>query len=86
MSKISESATQEVDSGGSTDSGSSDAFLSLKRRVEVTRGVRFAAARRFERRHIRAYYIISMMSLFVIVLSVLPNVVEVSESTSRSLK
>lgn len=52
---------------------------SLARRVEITRTARFAAAKRLGRMHTRSYYGISLMSLYVIVLSVLPNVVTMGE-------
>lgn len=46
----------------------------LVSRVEITRECRYAAEKRLQRRNERAYYVISMMSLFVIIVSVLPNV------------
>lgn len=49
-------------------------YLSLKSRIAITRDARYAARKRLQRRNERAYYLISMLSLFVIVISVLPNV------------
>lgn len=63
----------------------SHAFLALKARVEITRDARYAARKRLTRRNERAYYLISMLSLFVIVLSVIPNVHDFSEDALQWL-
>lgn len=52
----------------------SSSFSRLVNRVEITRECRYAAEKRLARRNERGYYLISMLSLFVIVISVLPNV------------
>lgn len=51
----------------------------LVSRVEITRECRYHAEKRLGRRNHKAYYLISMLSLFVIVISVLPNVHEFDE-------
>lgn len=51
-----------------------DVYENFLTRVCITREARFMAKKRLERRHKRSYYLISMMSLFVIMLSVLPNI------------
>lgn len=43
-------------------------------RVEITRESRFNAEKRLLRRHKRSYFIISMLSLFVILMSMLPSI------------
>lgn len=45
-------------------------------RVEITREARFVANKRLSRRHRQAYYVISLLSLFVILVSVIPNIYE----------
>ena len=45
-------------------------------RVEITREARFFAKKRLSRRHRLAYYMISLLSLFVILVSVIPNIYE----------
>jgi len=60
-------------------------FEKFLNRVEVTREARFAANKRLTRRHKRAYYIISMLSLFVIIISILPNIFGLSDQQAQVL-
>lgn len=57
----------------------------LKRRVEITRDARFQANLRLERRNKSSYFIISILSLFVIVLSLVPNIYRLSPAGSQAL-
>lgn len=60
-------------------------FNDLKRRVEITRDARFQSNLRLERRQKASYFAISMLSLFVIVLSLLPNIFVLSQSGTQAL-
>lgn len=60
-------------------------FSDLKRRVEITRDARFQANLRLERRQKASYFTISMLSLFVIVLSLLPNIFVLSDQEGQAL-
>lgn len=60
-------------------------FEDLKRRVEMTRDARFQANLRLERRLRRSNWMISILSLFVIFLSLVPNFTELSQSQSQIL-
>ena len=57
----------------------------LLNRVEITRQARFTAKNRLQRRHKRSYYLVSMMSLFVILLSLIPNIFPVTSQQSQVL-
>ena len=52
----------------------SDPYNDLKRRVEITRDARFQANLRLERRNKLSYFVIALLSLFVIILSLVPNI------------
>jgi hypothetical protein len=52
------------------------AMKEFKRSVEITRDVRFQANLRLSRRQRGASYIVSLLSLYVIALSLLPNILE----------
>ena len=60
-------------------------FNDLKRRVESSRDARFQANLRLERRQKASYFVISMLSLFVIILSLLPNIYSFSDSQTQLL-
>ena len=60
-------------------------FNDLKRRVEITRDARFQANLRLERRNKSSYMIIALLSLFVIVLSLVPNVYSLTLAASQAL-
>jgi len=49
-----------------------NAFVKLRRRVEITKNARFQANLRLARRHRMSLYVISLLSLLVIVLAMLP--------------
>ena len=57
-----------------------DAFSDLKRRAQITRKTRFQASLRLERRQKASYFAISVLSLFVILISLLPNIYDVSSA------
>jgi hypothetical protein len=50
------------------------AISDFKRSVEITRDVRFQANLRLARRHRASAYIVSLLSLYVIALSLIPNI------------
>ncbi|UYN99563.1 MAG: SLATT domain-containing protein [Devosia sp.] len=60
-------------------------FNDLKRRVEITRDARFQANLRLERRNKWSYLVISVLSLFVIILSLVPNIFQLSQPASQAL-
>jgi hypothetical protein len=60
-------------------------FQDLKRRVEITRDARFQSNLRLERRNKSSYFIIALLSLFVIVLSLVPNIYELSPAGTQAL-
>lgn len=60
-------------------------FDDLKRRVEITRDARFQANLRLERRQKASYFTISVLSLFVIGLSLLPNIFSYSDAGKQTL-
>jgi len=60
-------------------------FNDLKRRVEITRDARFQSNLRLERRNKTSYLVISVLSLFVIVLSLVPNIFNLSQAATQAL-
>jgi hypothetical protein len=60
-------------------------FLDLRRRVEITRDARFQSNLRLERRNKASYLIISVLSLFVITLSLVPNIYILSPAATQAL-
>lgn len=60
-------------------------FNDLKRRVEITRDARFQANLRLERRNKSSYLVIALLSLFVIILSLVPNIYRLSPAGSQAL-
>lgn len=60
-------------------------FNDLKRRVEITRDTRFQANLRLERRNKSSYLVIALLSLFVIILSLVPNIYRLSPAGSQAL-
>jgi len=62
-----------------------DPFEDLKRRVEITRDARFQANLRLERRNKSSYLVIALLSLFVIILSLVPNVYNLTDAGSQAL-
>lgn len=63
--------------------GSSDAFTDLKRRIKITRMARFQASSRLERRQKISYFVISLLSLLVISISLLPNIYNLSNASEQ---
>ena len=57
----------------------------LKRKVEITKDARFQAHLRLERRHHISSYFISVLSLCVIALSLLPNVITLTAQEGQLL-
>lgn len=62
-----------------------ESFLDLKRRVEITKDARFQANLRLERRNKYSYFIIAVLSLFVIIISLVPNIFELPPAGSQAL-
>ncbi len=61
------------------------ALKDFKRSVEITRDVRFQANLRLAARQRNSSYLISLLSLFVIALSLLPNIIELKIFQSQIL-
>jgi hypothetical protein len=61
------------------------AIADFARSVEITRDVRFQANLRLSRRQRASSYVISLLSLYVIALSLIPNVVELKLFQSQIL-
>jgi SMODS and SLOG-associating 2TM effector domain family 5 len=62
-----------------------EALKDFKRSVEITRDVRFRANQRLGRRQHASTYIVSLLSLYVIVLSLLPNILELKSYQTQIL-
>lgn len=60
-------------------------FEDLKQRVEITRDARFQANLRLERRNKSSYLIIASLSLFVIILSLVPNIYNLTQAGTQAL-
>jgi len=63
----------------------SDRLDRLRRRIEATKSIRFQATVRLVRRHKLSAYVTAMMSLYVIGLSLIPNVFDLSQKQSQVL-
>jgi hypothetical protein len=61
------------------------ALEDFKRSVEITRDVRFQANLRLARRQKMSSYMIALLSLYVIALSLLPNILELNAQQSQIL-
>ena len=61
------------------------AFEDLRRRAQITKKTRFQASIRLERRHKLSYFSISLLSLFVILISLLPNIYDLSNKNEQIL-
>ena len=61
------------------------ALKDFKRSVEITRDVRFQANLRLASRQRNSSYMISLLSLFVIALSLLPNIITLEQYQSQIL-
>ena len=61
------------------------AIRDFKRSVEITRDVRFQANLRLSRRQRGSSYIVAMLSLYVIGLSLLPNILQLSSAQAQVL-
>ncbi len=62
-----------------------NAIQNFQRTVEITRDVRFLANSRLSKRHRASAYIISMLSTYVIALSLIPNIFRLEEFQSQLL-
>lgn len=60
-------------------------FQDLKRRVEITKDARFQANLRLERRNKLSYLVIALLSLFVIILSLVPNIYRLTQAGAQAL-
>jgi uncharacterized membrane protein len=60
-------------------------YQDLKRRIEITRDARFQSNLRLERRNKSSYFVIALLSLFVIVLSLVPNIYKLTPAGSQAL-
>ena len=61
------------------------AIRDFKRSVEITRDVRFQANIRLARRQRASSYIVSLLSLYVIALSLIPNILDLNRTQSQIL-
>ncbi len=61
------------------------AFEDLRRRTQITKKTRFQASERLERRQTLSYLAISFLSLFVILLSLVPNIIDLDEPNKQIL-
>jgi hypothetical protein len=61
------------------------ALKDFRRSVEITRDVRFQANLRLSRRQRSSAYIVSILSLYVIALSLIPNIVTLNQFQSQLL-
>lgn len=75
--------------GGDVAGSSLEVFIraldSFKRSVEITRDVRFQANIRLNRRQRASAYVVSFLSLYVIALSLIPNIIELNHAQSQML-
>lgn len=62
-----------------------EAYNDLKRRVEITKDARFQANLRLERRQKNSHFAISVLSLFVIILSLIPNIADLTNPALQAL-
>lgn len=62
-----------------------EALKDLKRRVHITKDIRFQASLRLARRQTFSNYIISLFSLYVIALSLIPNIFTLNQQQSQIL-
>src|ERR1700761_1803612 len=62
-----------------------DSLRDFKRSVEITRDVRFQANLRLSRRQKGSSYIVAMLSLYVIALSLLPNILYLDMAQTQVL-
>lgn len=76
---------QEISHDSNNTNKSISPYSDLKRRVEITRDARFQANLRLERRQKASYFAISILSLFVILLSLLPNIFTLSNADEQIL-
>ena len=76
---------QEISYDSNNTNKSISPYSDLKRRVEITRDARFQANLRLERRQKASYFAISILSLFVILLSLLPNIFTLSNADEQIL-
>lgn len=66
-------------------SGPAKALEDLKRRIHITKDIRFQASLRLSRRQTFSNYIISLFSLYVIALSLLPNILSLNNQKTQIL-
>ncbi len=62
-----------------------DALQDFRRSVEITRDARFQASLRLARRQRASAYVVSLLSLYVIALSLIPNIVKLEINQSQIL-
>ena len=67
------------------ESGLKPAIDEFRRSVEITRDVRFNASTRLARRQLFTAYIVSLLSLYVIALSLLPNILDLTYAQNQIL-
>lgn len=70
---------------GDADTNFKTAIEEFKRSVEITRDVRFQANLRLSARQRHSSYMISLLSLFVISLSLIPNIIKLQNYQSQIL-
>jgi hypothetical protein len=78
-----------LDTAGKSDQGFggslSDVYDRLKRRIEATKAIRFESHRRLKKRDRMSSYVVSMLSLYVIGLSLVPNIFTLRTEQSQLL-
>ncbi|MBP2227162.1 hypothetical protein J2847_000429 [Azospirillum agricola] len=62
-----------------------DAIKDFQRRVEITRDVRFQSSLRLSKRQKWSSYVVSLLSLYVIAISLIPNIVKLAQYQSQIL-
>lgn len=75
----------DIDKNGANKTIISNALEDFKRSVEITRDVRFQANLRLSRRQRGSSYIVSFLSLYVIAISLLQNIIDLSRSQNQIL-
>jgi len=76
-------ATPELETP--TVSSTDDLLEKLRRRAEATKAIRFRAHVRLTRRHKLSAYVIAMLSIYVIGISLIPTIYELSARQNQAL-
>jgi K+-sensing histidine kinase KdpD len=88
MDDLTQDHIEQLPSNGRRDQSSvvkHEFFDRLQRRIEATKAIRFQATVRLIRRHKLSAYVTAMLSLYVIGLSLIPNIFELNPRQSQVL-